>query len=267
MAKTIAVGTEKGGVGKTTTSVQVGLELAEQGAKVLLVENDPSGDATTALFGSETPDAILYTGITPGIANTMRLYTDASDIVPFQISENFHLIGATEQLATLSGTNLDPMYTFSEGIERLAVDYDYIIIDCAPSFGITFSSAILASKGGGIVIPVLADELSFKAANRTRLRIERMNKIAGGGLNILGVVVNRIETNPMPVSTKYYLEQFKETFGELALDSVIHKSVKISDAISLQYKVSDYDKNPKSKPVEQIRKLTKEIVSKLGRLS
>lgn len=265
--KVFAVANEKGGVGKTTTSVQLGHELADRGNLVCIIDNDPSYDATTAMFGDDVPIAISAGNKPEGIANTIKLYDKDSQFNPVEVKKNLFVMGSTDALSTLKNADLDPAYDFLDSIEMMLEKFDYIIIDCAPSFGMLFTAAMIAASaegtGGGVLIPMVPDDLSFKAAKKVADRVGQMNKRLRLGLKILGVLANKVVNNPMPQSVKWYLSQTEEMFEGAVFQAHINQTVKISDAVSLQKKVADYAKKD-SKPAKQIAALTDEICERLG---
>ena len=262
--KVLAIANEKGGVGKTTCSVQLARELAARGKMVCLIDNDPSYDATSAFFGDDVPSQIVLGSKPEGYSNSIKLYAPDSAFEPYEISENLYVMGATDALSVLKGAELDPAYDFVDSIELLLENLDYIIIDCAPSFGLLFTAAMIAaaSAGGGVVIPVIPDDLSFKAAKKVAARIEQMNQRLKLNLAILGVLPNKVVNNPMPQSVRFYLNDMAEEFGALMFKTHINQTVKISDATSLQEKVSDNAK-ASSKPAKQIAAFTDEVIERL----
>lgn len=262
VGKVQAVANEKGGVGKTTCSVQIGYELAERGNRVCIIDNDPSGDATTALCGDNIPDPIRLGNKPEAVSNTLKLYSPDSDFSPLEISGNLYLMGATDALSVLKGADMEPAYDFCDSIEMLRDKFDYIIIDCPPSFGLLFTSAMLASVSGGVLIPVIPDDLSFKAAKKVKDRVDQMNSRMHIGLNILGIVANKVVNNPMPQSVRHYLEKIEEEFGPLIFRTQINQTIKISDAIALQEKVSSHART-NSKAARQIAEISDEVIARL----
>jgi chromosome partitioning protein len=264
--KVFAVANEKGGVGKTTTSVQLGHELADRGNLVCIIDNDPSYDATTAMFGDDVPVEISAGTKPEGIANAIKLYDKDSQFNPVEVKKNLYVMGSTDSLSTLKNAELDPAYDFLDSIEMMLEKFDYIIIDCAPSFGMLFTAAMIAASaedtGGGVLIPMVPDDLSFKAAKKVANRIGQMNKRLRLGIKILGVLANKVVNNPMPQSVKWYLSQTEEMFEGAVFKSQINQTVKISDAVSLQKKVADYAKKD-SKPAKQIAALADEVCDRL----
>lgn len=260
--KVQAVVNEKGGVGKTTCSVQIGFELAERGKKVCIIDNDPSGDATTATFGENIPDCIRLGNKPEAVSNTIKLYSTDSEFSPLEVTDNLFLMGATDSLSVLKGADMDHAYNFCDSIDLLSEKFDHIIIDCPPSFGLLFTSAMLASSSGGILIPMIPDDLSFKAAKKVKNRVDQMNDRMRMQLKILGIVANKVVNNPMPQSVRHYLDRMDEEFGSLVFKTQVNQTVKISDAIALQEKVSSYTK-VNSKAAQQIASLTDEVIAVL----
>lgn len=115
--KVITVTNEKGGVGKTTMSVQLALEFSERQLKVLVVDNDPSGDATLVLFGSNIPVEIRNATRPEGVANCVKLYTEGEVYLPYAISECLHVIGASDNLSLFNGGELSPAFQFADNIQ------------------------------------------------------------------------------------------------------------------------------------------------------
>ena len=110
--KVLAIANEKGGVGKTTCSVQLARELAARGKQVCIIDNDPSYDATSALFGDDIPEQIAL-GVKPeGYSNSVKLYAADSAFEPCEVTENLYVMGATDALSVLKGAELEPAYDF-----------------------------------------------------------------------------------------------------------------------------------------------------------
>jgi len=260
--KVVTVANEKGGVGKTTTSVQLGFELAERGHLVCIVDNDPSGDATTALFGDDIPASIRLGNKPEGISNTIKMYAVDGEFEPTEITNNLFLMGATDALAMVGGADLQPAYEFNDSIDLLVEKFDYVIIDCPPSFGLPFTAAMFSSSSGGIVIPLVPEDLPFKAAVKVVNRINEANRRFNMNLVVLGVLANKVVNNPMSQETKFYLNEMQEKFGDRVFKTEIHQTVKISGAIALQEKVSKYAR-PGSKAALQIASFTDEVLERL----
>ncbi|MCG7879825.1 MAG: ParA family protein [Candidatus Thiodiazotropha endolucinida] len=253
---------EKGGVGKTTCSVQIAYELAERGKRVCVIDNDPSGDATTALCGANISDSIRHGNKPKAVSNTIKLYSPDSEFSPFKVAKNLFLMGATDVLSALNGTDMKPADYFRDAIERLRKEFNYIIIDCPPSFGFLLTSAMLASSSGGVLIPMIPEELSFKASKKVKSRIDKMNARIEKKVKILGIFANKVKNNPITQSEKYYLGKMDKEYGSLVFKTRVHLTVKISDAIALQEKVSRYTKRD-SKAAQQIASLTDEVIARL----
>ena len=252
--KAIIVVNEKGGVGKTTTSVQIAFELSERGFKVCLVDNDPSGDASKALFGTAIPDCIALANTPEGKSNTLKMYLQDVEFDPVKIedNENLYFMGAGDKDALAQVENdLNTAFRFENNIEEMLEVFDYVIIDCPPSFGIQFTAAILSAEKGGVLIPYVPEELSFSAACKMDARITEMNKKMRREIKIIGFMANNYEVNPLSISTKYYLEQMLEQHGELVFKAHRHRATPVRDAIALQESLSKHAKKG-SKAMNQL---------------
>lgn len=262
MGKVIAFANEKGGVGKTTMTIQLALEFAERKLKVLLIDNDPSGNATEILFGDDLPVEIKNGTSPEGISNTYKLYTE-SEFAPYPHSEYLHIMGATDQISVFNSGDIQPIFLFSENIATLSEHYDLILIDCLPSIGQVFTASVISASNGGVLIPVELEELAVSASKKVVKRISIFSKHFNKPFSVLGVLANKV-TNPLPNSAKYYLEELQSFFGTALLKTYINRSVQVSDAIAANEKVGA-DKR-KSKVVQQIHDLATEILARLGDL-
>ena len=263
----ITVTNEKGGVGKTTMSVQIALELAERKLKVLIIDNDPSGDATTVLFGSNIPPAISHGSKPEAVSNCVKLYTEGAEFHPFHYAEFLHVIGASDQLTMFNGGELEPAYTFADNVQILTETYDIIIIDCLPSFGLLFTSAVLASGTGGLLIPLELEDLPVNAAKKVVQRLASINKrlSPASSFKVVGVLANKV-SNPLSNSAKYYLSHLESFFGDSLLKTRINRTVQVADAIACQQKVGAGEKK-KSKVAQQIVDLASELLKRLEALN
>lgn len=261
-AKIIAVANEKGGVGKSMITMQVSMELAKRGKKVLVIDNDPSFDVTTNFLGDNIPESISQGASPNGVSNTYRLFETSKQVTPVSVTDKLSLIGSTDILSTIAAsTEIDKAYDFRDNVESFREQFDYILIDCPPSFGLIFTASMLTAATGGVVIPVNADELSAKAASKVKGRIDAMKRM-NENVPILGVVANRIK-NPKPQSVRYFLDKLAEEFGKLMFQTELSDAVKVADACSLNVPISDHAK--RSKSAQQISDLTDEIVNRLRR--
>lgn len=191
MAKIISVILQKGGVSKTTTAMNLGIGLAREGKKVLMVDLDPQGDLTSCLGWRDT-DAIEYT-----IADALTSIIEDKEFDPhmgiLKNDEGIDLFPSNITLCTLEMSLF--MATNREKILRtlltqLKSEYDYIIIDCMPSLGIFTVNALTASDG--IIIPMNAGGLSFRALKGLIRTIVHVRKHLNGNLKVIGLLLTMV---------------------------------------------------------------------------
>ena len=262
--KAVSIVNEKGGVGKTTVSVQMSFELAQQKHKTLLIDMDPSGDATETIYGEDNiPNSITKGNSPSACSNTLKLYAEESDFTPEEFSEYLHVFGATDHLSVMKGADLEPAYVFMDNIEKLKEIYDYIIIDCPPSFGLLFTASILACDG--VIIPVVPEKLAYKAAKKTIGRINTMNSRFGEGqqIKIAGIIKYKVKTNPLPLQQKHFLSELEVNYPELVFETQIDERAAVADAMAYDSKLSDVSR-ARHPSVLQFTKLVNEVIERVG---
>lgn len=258
--KVISIINEKGGAGKTNTTIQTALVLGSLGRKVLVIDNDSSFDATTTLTGGNIPEEITEIFKPKGVANTFNLYMKDMPLEPIKVRENVDLFGSTERLVTINGE--DAIFSFVDSIDLLASKYDFILIDCPPVLGTQSSAALKASDG--LLIPCLPDMYSLKGAVTILTRVKTAQKREKRAPHVIGVFVNRLK-NPMPNSMKEIVELMKAEFGPLFMMSedgplALSETVKQTEAMALGQSITEY--SPNSKAAEEFLSLLNEVLTR-----
>ncbi len=253
MGKILAISNQKGGVGKTTTSVNLASSLSYLGKRVLLVDTDHQANATTYMgikrSGLSHTVADLFTKTAP-IKSVIRSVEGLSvDIVP----SRFELLNIESQLL---GEN-DKEVLLSRALEPVRDDYDYILIDCPPSLGIITMNALVAADS--VLIPVQCEFLALdgltQLLNTIRI-IQRRQRSNSKKLTIEGVLLTMLDTR----SNIGYevINEVKTYFKEKVFKTIIPRNVKVSVAPSHGVPVTEF--SPKSKGSISYRKLAKEVV-------
>ena len=240
---------QKGGVGKTTFTFNLGKGLAARGHRVLFIDNDPQGDLSQACLGDIS---------IPPASNTMRLYENGSKIEPLAISENLNLIGTDIELALAQEKNFEVIFDFADKINDLVSEFDFILIDSLPSFGIMHTAALLASDT--LCIPTKAAPFSLKAI---KMLMETVDKVRRPRMNpdlkLLGIIINHAEGSQTSLG-KEIERQLRDFYQGLVFDSKINRTVKIEESPAFNESIMEY--MPESKAAEQFELIIDEFIKR-----
>lgn len=267
-ATIISICNQKGGVGKTTATVNLGKNLASMNKKVLLVDNDPQwGNLSLVLFGDEKPAEILSTPHTVGPSSTLFLYFEEFEGKPYRFSDNIDVFGADRALANVSTMDSgDACEFFSNNIHKFVDQYDYILIDCPPTLGNLQVSAFYASHG--YIIPTHLENLSIGGLENLIKDAEKVARRRKSELELLGVVVNSVQGKlniagePRVQLQKVFYRQLQDQFGDKIFNTKITHSAKVSESHAMLESIFEYD--PNSQQSQQYLKLTKELLDRCG---
>lgn len=257
MCRVIAIANQKGGVGKTTTSVNLGIGLARAGKKVLLVEADAQGSMAVSL-GIREPDELDAT-----LVNIMEKVINDEDIEPgegiIHHEEGVGFIPANIELAGLETALVNVMsreMVLRQFINNIRADYDFILIDCMPSLGMITINALVAADS--VLIPVEAAYLPVKGLQQLIKTIGRVHRKLNPMLSIMGILFTKVgrRTN----FARDIAEQIRDAYGNQVhiFDNCIPLSVRAAET-SAEGK-SIYLRAPKGIVAEGYRYLTEEVL-------
>ncbi|MFA5239746.1 MAG: AAA family ATPase [Phycisphaerae bacterium] len=248
----IAIANQKGGCGKTTTSVNLAAAFAEKGKRTLIIDLDPQGHATLGLgHNPDVLDKTIYHALTGAQIPISRVILDTDinglDLVP----ANILLSGAEVELADVPGKEL----VFSEQLGTISNQYDICVIDCQPSVGLLTLNALVASTD--VVVPV---QVNYYAMESLKQLFETANIIKTHfypcTVNIIGLLLTFVEDRI--IFSRQIQKQMREFFGGLVFDTVIHRNVRLVEATSAGQSILDYA--PESRGAVEYRALADEII-------
>ncbi|GBR72342.1 chromosome partitioning protein ParA [Candidatus Termititenax spirochaetophilus] len=255
MGKIIAIVNQKGGVGKTTTSINLGTALAESGKIVLLVDVDPQANTTSGVgVDTEKLSTSLYDLYT-GQRNIMEV------LYPTAIF-NMHLLpGSTD----LSGIELELMHEedrqsrLKKILAEVQAAYDFILIDCPPALGLlTVNSLVAASR---VIVPVQCEYFALEGLSRLTTTLELVKQNINPGLDVEGIVMTMYDART--TLSKEVCKEVRLSFGEKVFKTNIPRDVRISEAPSYGQPVAVYAR--RSKGAEAYNNLAKELIARGGK--
>lgn len=240
MARTISIANQKGGVGKTTTAVNLSASLAAKGRTVLLIDCDPQGNAASALGIDKQSDAkTIYDVMINGL--DARAAIQKSDFGVEIIPSNINLAGAEVELAALDGRE----FKMREALESLHDAYDFILIDCPPSLGLLTLNALNASDA--VLIPIQCEFYALEGVTQLLHVIELVKSNYNPLLAIDGVLLTMYDARTR--LGQQVIAEVKKNFGYLVYETFIPRSVRLSEAPSFGMPIIAYDKRSRGAQV------------------
>ncbi len=251
--KIIAIANQKGGVAKTTTSINLASCLAELGKKILVIDTDPQANFTKGLGFDARKKRTLYeclvnddTKLEDVIYEAVEVNNNKIHIVPSSIK----LANAEIELSTTLGRET----ILKDLLDETQLNYDYIIIDCNPSLSLLTVNSLCASSD--VLIPMEPSIFSFEGIEQLVSIIQLVKRKINKNLSILGVLLTRVDARTK-IATEFK-EELQSIFGDKVFKTVIHQNVKLSESQTNRLPINLFDKT--SKGYKEYLELAKELI-------
>lgn len=256
----VAIANQKGGVGKTTTAINLAVYLGKLGKRILLVDLDPQSNLTSGIGFISNEDSInpIYEGLSKSIYDVLDGKANIKEVFVVTKYENVHLIPASIDLA---GAEIELVNTMSRetilknALEEVKSEYDYIFIDCPPSLGLLTVNALVASSQ--VLIPVQCEYFALEGLGQLINTIKLIKKRLNSTLEIGGVIMTMydIRTN----LSKQVANELTKFFGDKVFKTIVPRNVRLSEAPSHGKAIIEYD--PRSQGALAYESLAKEIIA------
>mgnify|MGYP001081532015 CR=1 FL=1 len=249
VAKTIAIVNQKGGVGKTTTCVNLAAALSEAGQRVLLCDFDPQANSTSGMGVDKTLSRGIYQvliGESP--AEDTVVHTRFGDVLP----SNKSLAGAGIELITMDRRE----FLLQDALNQIADRYDYIFIDCPPSLGLLTVNALVAADK--LLIPIQCEFYALEGVTKLLDSMKRVKTRLNPSLDIFGVLLTMYDGRT--TLSRQVVDEVRSYFGKTVFTTMIPRTVKLSEAPSFGQPITQYD--PTGKGAKTYVDLAKEVIQR-----
>ena len=250
MSRVFAITNQKGGVGKTTTAINLAAALAANELRVLVIDSDPQGNATTGLGVAKEPGR-------PSMYDVMLGEAHARDAILSTEFEGLHVIPADKNLV---GANLELVdlpnreFRLRDRIAEIRNEFPFILIDCPPALDLLTLNALIAADS--VLVPIQCEFFALEGISELMDTIDRIRESFRHGLRIEGILLTMYDDRTN--LTRQVASDLKEFFRDEVFETVIPRSIRLAEAPSFGKPILTYD--PRSRGAESYIKLAKEIL-------
>jgi chromosome partitioning protein len=250
LSRVFAIANQKGGVGKTTTAINLAASLAANDLRVLVIDSDPQGNATTGLGVAKDPDR-------PSLYQVLLEGVPARDAIRATELEGLHLISADKNLV---GANLELVgipnreFRLRECIADIREDYRFVLIDCPPALDLLTLNALIAADS--VLVPIQCEFFALEGVSELMDTIDRIRDSFQHALPVEGILLTMYDDRTN--LTRQVAADLREFFGDQVFRTIIPRSIRLAEAPSFGKPILGYD--PRSRGAESYIKLAKEIL-------
>ena len=250
----IAITNQKGGVGKTTTAINLSAAFANKGLKTLLIDLDPQANTSMSYAGVDPPSRSIYEALTESQVSVRDI------VLPVEQIPNLDLAPATIALAKLEAKllgELDSHFRLKDELEPLRNDYDEIVIDTPPTLGLITVNALVAATH--VLIPIQSSYFALEGTDDLLETIDKIKQRANPELQLLGALITLYDKRT--ILSRDIQEQIAGVFGDKVFDTLITKSVRLEE--SPAYRESIFSFAPHSSGAAEYYQLSEEVLSRV----
>jgi chromosome partitioning protein len=250
LSRVLAIANQKGGVGKTTTAINLAASLAANDLRVLVIDSDPQGNATSGLGVLKDPQrpSLYHVLLGDASAASAVVPTDFDGLAIVPADKN--LIGANLELVDIP----DREYRLRQRLHEIRSDYHFVLIDCPPALDLLTLNALIAADA--VLVPIQCEFFALEGISELMDTIDRIRDAFQHSLEVEGILLTMFDDRTN--LTRQVAADLKEFFGDQVFRSVIPRSIRLAEAPSFGKPILTYD--PRSRGAESYIKLAKEIL-------